>query len=332
MSPLESFHRTSTAAAAPARVGPYRLVRELGRGGMGAVFLAERDDDEYRAKVAIKLVRPGMDTEFILARFRRERQTLARLQHPNISRLLDGGTTDEGLPYIVMEYIDGPWITTYAAQHKLGVEARRAALSGCLLGGRLRASQLHRPSRPEARQHPGRWREACPSSLDFGICKLLVESVTGANDTVAAAADAELCEPRADSRGGGHDFVGHLLARRSALRAADWHLSTPLREPDAARRSNELSSVPIVRPSAAVGEARASRASSPATWTTSSCARSTPSPRADTSRPRSLQTTATASGAPAGPGQAAHGRLSAPHVRAPPSRIDGRRRGGRSRR
>ena len=91
---------------------------------MGAVFLAERDDEEYRAKVAVKLVRPGMDTAFILARFRRERQTLARLQHPNISRLLDGGTTDEGLPYIVMEYIDGPWITAYAAQQQLGVEAR----------------------------------------------------------------------------------------------------------------------------------------------------------------------------------------------------------------
>jgi serine/threonine protein kinase len=115
---LESFYRTAVSGAMPPRVGAYRLVRELGRGGMGTVFLAERDDDEYHAKVAIKLVRPGMDTDFILARFRRERQTLARLQHPNISRLLDGGTTDDGLPYIVMEYIDGPWITTYAATRR----------------------------------------------------------------------------------------------------------------------------------------------------------------------------------------------------------------------
>ena len=129
---LESFQQTSTGVSAPTRVGPYRLMRELGRGGMGTVFLAERDDDEYRAKVAIKLVRPGMDTEFILARFRRERQTLARLQHPNISRLLDGGTTDDGLPYIVMEYIDGPWITRYAAQHALAVETRlRLFLAVC---------------------------------------------------------------------------------------------------------------------------------------------------------------------------------------------------------
>jgi serine/threonine protein kinase len=119
---VESFHRTTEVTGT--RIGPYRLIRELGRGGMGTVFLAERDDNLYQATVAIKLVRPGMDTEFVLARFRRERQTLARLQHPNISHLLDGGTTDEGLPYIVMEYIDGPWITAYAAQHAVGVAVR----------------------------------------------------------------------------------------------------------------------------------------------------------------------------------------------------------------
>ncbi len=106
-----SFHEMKLAVTQTTRIGPYRLIRELGRGGMGTVFLAERDDDQYKASVAIKLVRPGMDTEFILARFRRERQTLARLQHPNIARLLDGGTTGDGLPYIVMEYVDGHAIT-----------------------------------------------------------------------------------------------------------------------------------------------------------------------------------------------------------------------------
>src|SRR4051812_29830786 len=90
---LSLFFDATNVAEKPVRVGPYRLIRELGRGGMGAVFLAERDDDHYHAQVAIKLVRPGMDTDFILARFKRERQTLARLQHPHISRLLDGGTT-----------------------------------------------------------------------------------------------------------------------------------------------------------------------------------------------------------------------------------------------
>src|SRR5262252_7333702 len=121
---LVSFHATSVADAQPARVGPYRLIRELGRGGMGTVFLAERDDAVYQAQVAVKLVRPGMDTEFILARFRRERQTLARLHHPNIAQLLDGGTTEEGLPYIVMEYVNGLRLTEYARQHGLSIEAR----------------------------------------------------------------------------------------------------------------------------------------------------------------------------------------------------------------
>src|SRR5262249_20622206 len=121
---LSLFVETANVAERPVRVGPYRLIRELGRGGMGAVFLAERDDEQYHARVAIKLVRPGMATEFILARFRRERQTLARLQHPNISRLLDGGTTEQGLPYIVMEYIEGVWLTEYANARALGVADR----------------------------------------------------------------------------------------------------------------------------------------------------------------------------------------------------------------
>ena len=91
-----SFHELKVTEKI--HVGPYRLIRELGRGGMGTVFLAERDDEQYKSTVASKLVRPGMDTEFVLARFRRERQTLARLQHLNIARLLDGGTTATGLP------------------------------------------------------------------------------------------------------------------------------------------------------------------------------------------------------------------------------------------
>src|SRR4029078_782168 len=94
------------ARPGPSRVGVYRIVSELGRGGMGTVYLAERDDEQYHTQVAIKLVRPGMDTELVLHRFRRERQTLARLEHPHIARLLDGGTLPDGRPYIVMEYID----------------------------------------------------------------------------------------------------------------------------------------------------------------------------------------------------------------------------------
>lgn len=110
----------------PSRVGVYRLVREIGQGGMGTVYLAERDDDEYKTQVAVKLVRRGFDTDIVLSRFYRERQTLARLQHPNIARLLDGGTTESGLPYIVMEYIDGSRITDYCRDQAANIQKRLA--------------------------------------------------------------------------------------------------------------------------------------------------------------------------------------------------------------
>lgn len=94
------------------RVGPYEIVRELGRGGMG-VYLAIRADDEYKKEVAIKVVKRGMDTEVVLRRFREERQILANLVHPSIASLLDGGTTADGRPCLVMEYVDGQPIDRY---------------------------------------------------------------------------------------------------------------------------------------------------------------------------------------------------------------------------
>ncbi len=104
------------------RVGKYRLLHQLGRGGFGVVYLAVRDDDEFKKKVAIKIIKPGMDSEDILARFRNERHILASLDHPNIAKLLDGGTTPEGRPYFVMEYIDGVPIDEYCRTHKLTLE------------------------------------------------------------------------------------------------------------------------------------------------------------------------------------------------------------------
>ena len=97
----------------------YRVIREIGRGGMGAVFLAERADDEYRKQVALKVIKRGTDTDSVLRHFRNERQILASLEHPNIARLLDGGTTGDGLPYFVMEYIEGERIDRYAEQQNL---------------------------------------------------------------------------------------------------------------------------------------------------------------------------------------------------------------------
>src|SRR3954453_23963770 len=89
------------------RVGNYELIRELGRGGMGSVWLARRADEQFEKVAAIKLLKRGTDTDEVVRRFQAERQILARLEHPNIARLLDGGVTDEGLPYFVMEYVEG---------------------------------------------------------------------------------------------------------------------------------------------------------------------------------------------------------------------------------
>ena len=106
------------------RLGAYRIEREIGRGGMGAVYEAIRVDKEFNHRVAIKLVKRGMDTDFILRRFRTERQILAALDHPHIARLLDGGTTEDGLPYFVMEFIEGQPLYNYCDTHQLTIGER----------------------------------------------------------------------------------------------------------------------------------------------------------------------------------------------------------------
>src|SRR5579871_669913 len=102
-----------TGVAAGERIGQYTVVRKLGEGGMGSVYLAVRSDDEYRKQVAIKLMRPDLLARSSLRRFRTERQILANLDHPGIARLLDGGTSSWGAPYVVMEYVDGVPVDAY---------------------------------------------------------------------------------------------------------------------------------------------------------------------------------------------------------------------------
>ena len=108
----------------PRPVGPYRIVREVGRGGMAVVFLAERADGQFRRRVALKLLRGEHDPEELHRRLEAERQILAALEHPNIARLLDGGLTDDGRPYLVMEFVEGKPITEYCDGRRLSVEAR----------------------------------------------------------------------------------------------------------------------------------------------------------------------------------------------------------------
>src|SRR3954468_23642884 len=108
------------------RMGAYEVLREIGRGGMGTVYLAERADGQFQKQVAIKVLKRGTDTDEVLRRFSSERHILARLDHPNIAHLLDAGTTDDGLPYFVMEYVAGVPITRFVREHQLSIAERLA--------------------------------------------------------------------------------------------------------------------------------------------------------------------------------------------------------------
>ncbi|MEK6407385.1 MAG: serine/threonine-protein kinase [Acidobacteriota bacterium] len=154
------------------RIGPYQIVREIGRGGMGVVYLAVRADDEYHRQVAIKLAWPGHESSQMLRRFRQERQILANLDHPNIARLLDGGSTEDGLPYVVMEYIAGAPITDYCDEHKLNVTERLTLfLTVCAAAAYAhRNLVIHRDLKPSNILVAA---NATPKLLDFGIAKLL---------------------------------------------------------------------------------------------------------------------------------------------------------------
>ncbi len=160
------------------RLGPYRVLKELGRGGMGTVYLAVRDEPRFTQRVALKVVKRGMDTDEIVRRFVAERQILASLAHPNIARLLDGGSTPDGRPYFVMEYVEGQPITAYAEEQKLSLDARlRLFLSVC--GAVQSAHQslvVHRDLKP-ANILVNALGE--PKLLDFGIAKLLDPSSFG---------------------------------------------------------------------------------------------------------------------------------------------------------
>src|SRR5262249_37724962 len=154
------------------QIGVYRLVREIGRGGMGAVYLAVRADDQYQKRVALKLIRRGMDTKDILRRFRHERQILASLNHPYIAQLLDGGTTEDGLPYFAMEYVEGQPITNYCDTHKLTI-AERLKLFRQVCEAVQYAHQnlvVHRDLKPSNILITA---DGAPKLLDFGIAKLL---------------------------------------------------------------------------------------------------------------------------------------------------------------
>ncbi len=168
------------------RLGAYKVIREIGRGGMGTVYLAARADEEFRKRVAIKLVTAGFDHETIIQRFRSERQILAGLDHPNIARLLDGGTTESGAPYFVMEYIEGQSIREYCDTHRLTIIERLKLFRTVCSAVHFAHQNLivHRDIKPANILVTA---DGTPKLLDFGVAKLLSPNAQGGEITEAAS-------------------------------------------------------------------------------------------------------------------------------------------------
>ncbi len=164
-------------------IGPYRLVREIGEGGMGVVFLAEQERP-VRRRVALKLIRPGMDTGRVVARFELERQALALMEHPNIARVLDAGATGDGRPFFVMELVDGIALTQYCDRQAL-TPRERLEIFVLVCQAIQHAHQkgvIHRDIKPSnvlVALHDGRH---VPKVIDFGVAKAIGEPLTDDTD------------------------------------------------------------------------------------------------------------------------------------------------------
>lgn len=153
-------------------IGHYRILQRLGEGGMGVVYLAQRADQHYEKRVAIKLIKRGMDTDSVLRHFHTERQILATFDHPNIARLLDGGATADGLPYFVMEHVEGVPIDAYCHAHELSI-TQRLQLFREVCGAvsyAHRHAVIHRDLKPSNILVGS---NGVPKLLDFGIAKVL---------------------------------------------------------------------------------------------------------------------------------------------------------------
>ena len=175
------------------RFGPYRLVRLVASGGMGAVWLAERADEQFEKKVAVKLIKRGMDTDEILRRFRRERQVLANLEHPHIARLLDGGAAEDGRPYLVMEFVEGIPILEHCEERRLPIP-ERLRLFQRVCGAVHYAHQnlvVHRDLKPGNILVTA---DGEPKLLDFGIAKVL-HSVADSESAKVTAPDLRPMTP-----------------------------------------------------------------------------------------------------------------------------------------
>ncbi len=177
-----SQHGSGTShdsVAQPEQVGPYKILERLAEGGMGVVYLAGQTEPVKR-QVALKVIKPGMDTKQVIARFEAERQALAVMDHPNIAKVFDGGTTDEGRPYFAMEYVAGVSITEYCDMHRLTVSERLDLFEGVCQAVQHahQKSVIHRDLKPSNILVAVQDGNPVPKVIDFGIAKAIGPSLT----------------------------------------------------------------------------------------------------------------------------------------------------------
>ena len=197
-------------------IGPYEVLRQLGAGGMGAVYLAVRADGAFRKTVALKIVHAGAASQEVLRRFQREREILASLDHPNIARIIDGGTSPEGLPYLVMDHVEGEPIDSYCDRHRVDLQAR-LKLFRDVCGAVHYAHEhhvVHRDLKPNNILVNG---DGVVKLLDFGIAKLnstepdgaTMLTLTGMCLMTPEYASPETGHRRCDDAVVGRVFAGH---------------------------------------------------------------------------------------------------------------------------
>jgi len=192
--------RRDDASQIGKRLGAYEILREIGRGGMGTVYLAARADGQFEKQVAIKVLKRGTDTDEVLRRFSTERHILARLDHPNIARLLDAGTSDDGLPYFVMEYVAGEPVTRSLLHTPLSIRERLELFLKICAAVEVahRSHVIHRDLKPKNILVT---KEGDPKLLDFGIAKLLEQDDALENTSVTQQRLTPICASPEQARG-----------------------------------------------------------------------------------------------------------------------------------
>ncbi len=261
---VASSRRGGARDGRPDRIGPYKILDELGEGGMGIVYLAEQTEP-IRRRVALKVIKRGMDTKQVLARLESERQALALMNHPNVAKLLDAGTTDAGLPYFVMEHVHGVPITDYCDRHRLSTPERlKLFMQVCqAVQHAHRKGIIHRDIKPSNVLVSLEDDIPAPKVIDFGVAKATQQRLTErtlfteqgqmiGTPEYMSPEQAEMSALDVDTRTDIYS-LGVLLyelltsalpfERKSLRRAALWEIQRIIREEDAPKPSTRLSSV-----------------------------------------------------------------------------------------